>query len=214
LAIVGATGAGKSSVINILNRFYPIQEGTICIDGVDATEYKLESLRSQIGLVLQDVFLFSGSVLENITLRDQSIPKEKVVEAAKLVGAHDFIMKLPGDYDFNVMERGATLSMGQRQLISFIRTLVFDPRILVLDEATSSIDSETEQLIQRAIEKLMEGRTAIIIAHRLSTIQKADQIMVLDKGELKEIGSHQDLLSLDGWYKQLHDMQFSKESAA
>lgn len=214
LAIVGATGAGKSSVINILNRFYPIQQGTICIDGIDAKDYQLDSLRSQIGLVLQDVFLFSGSVMENITLRDKTIPKEKVVEAAKLVGAHDFIMKLPGNYDFNVMERGATLSMGQRQLISFIRTLVFDPRILVLDEATSSIDTETEQLIQKAIDKLMEGRTSIVIAHRLSTIQKAKQIMVLDKGELKEIGTHSELLSRDGWYKQLHDMQFSKESAA
>ncbi len=214
LAIVGATGAGKSSVINILNRFYPIQKGSICIDGVDATDYQLDSIRSQIGLVLQDVFLFSGTVMENITLRDKSIAKEKVVEAAKMVGAHDFIMKLPGNYDFNVMERGATLSMGQRQLISFIRTLVFDPRILVLDEATSSIDTETEQLIQKAIEKLMEGRTSIVIAHRLSTIQKADQIMVLDLGEVKEIGSHAELLALNGWYKDLHDMQFSKESAA
>jgi len=214
LAIVGATGAGKSSVINILNRFYPIQKGSICIDGVDTTDYQLDSIRSQIGLVLQDVFLFSGTVMENITLRDKSIAKEKVVEAAKMVGAHDFIMKLPGNYDFNVMERGATLSMGQRQLISFIRTLVFDPRILVLDEATSSIDTETEQLIQKAIEKLMEGRTSIVIAHRLSTIQKADQIMVLDLGEVKEIGSHAELLALNGWYKDLHDMQFSKESAA
>ncbi len=211
MAIVGATGAGKSSVINILNRFYEIQEGTICIDGVDVRDYELASLRSNIGLVLQDVFLFSGSVMENITLRNPEITEEQVYEASKIVGAHDFIMKLPGQYDYNVMERGATLSLGQRQLISFIRTLVFDPRILILDEATSSIDTETELLVQNAIEKLVKGRTSIVIAHRLSTIQHADQIMVLDKGKVMEIGNHQQLLKKEGYYRKLHDMQFVGE---
>lgn len=214
LAIVGATGAGKSSVINILNRFYPIQKGSISIDGTPVEEYKLSSLRNQIGLVLQDVFLFSGSVMENITLRNDNIDKKKVIEAAEKVGALQFIEKLPGGFDYEVMERGMTLSVGQRQLISFIRALVYEPRILILDEATSSVDSESEILIQKATEELVKNRTSIVIAHRLSTIQNADKIMVLDKGEIKEIGTHQELLSIDGYYKKLFDMQFESIKAA
>ena len=207
LAIVGATGAGKSSVINILNRFYDIQKGGIKVDGIDVREYELAALRSNIGLVLQDVFLFSGSVYDNITLRNPDITKEQVYEAAKIVGADDFIEKLPNKYDYEVMERGATLSLGQRQLISFIRTLVFDPKILILDEATSSVDTETEEMVQFAVEKLVTNRTSIVIAHRLSTIQHADKIMVLDKGRVMEIGSPNELLSFEGYYKKLHDTQ-------
>jgi ATP-binding cassette, subfamily B, multidrug efflux pump len=209
LAIVGATGSGKSTIINIINRFYEFNKGNVLIDGNDIRQYELTYLRSHIGLVLQDVFLFSGSVYDNITLRDHSVSKEKVMEAAKLVGAHDFIMRLPGGYDYNVMERGATLSMGQRQLISFIRALVFNPSILILDEATSSIDTESEELIQHAIEKLITGRTSIVIAHRLSTIQYANKILVLDKGELKESGTHDELLAKKGYYSKLHEMQFN-----
>jgi len=208
LAIVGATGAGKSSIINILNRFYDIQQGTITIDGTDIKDYILDSLRSNIGLVLQDVFLFSGSVLENITLRNPDINREQVIHAAKMMGADEFIEKLPGGYDYQVMERGATLSMGQRQMISFIRALVFNPRILILDEATSSIDTETEQMVQYAMDKLVQNRTAIIIAHRLSTIQHAHQIIVLDKGKIVEMGNHESLLELNGQYRKLHDTQF------
>lgn len=210
LAIVGATGAGKTSIINILNRFYEIQRGKILVDDHAVEEYQLPVLRRRIGMVLQDVFLFSGSIFENITLRDTSISMETVVNAAKMLGAHEFIMRLPGGYDYNVMERGATLSLGQRQLISFVRALVFDPDILILDEATSSVDTETELVIQHAIENLISNRTAIIIAHRLSTIRKADQILVLDKGEVKEIGSHDDLMEMGGYYSQLHAMQFEQ----
>lgn len=213
LAIVGATGAGKTSIINILSRIYEIQKGEIIIDNIPVKEYELSALRKRTGMVLQDVFLFSGSIYENISLRDDSITLEKVIESAKMLGAHDFIMKLPGNYHYNVMERGATLSLGQRQLISFIRALVFSPDILILDEATSSVDSETEQIIQYAIENLIADRTSIIIAHRLSTVQRADQILVLDKGEVKEIGTHAELLELDGYYKHLYDMQFLKEIA-
>ncbi|TJY68009.1 ABC transporter ATP-binding protein [Sphingobacterium alkalisoli] len=209
LALVGATGAGKSSTINILSRFYEIQKGEILLDGVDIRTYDLNFLRKTIATVLQDVFLFSDTVLNNITLRDPSIHKKNVIEAAKKVGAYDFIMRLPNDFNYEVQERGATLSAGQAQLVSFIRALVHDPKILILDEATSSIDTETEQLIQSAIDNLMEGRTAIVIAHRLSTIQKADKIIVLDKGEIKEMGSHQELLALDGHYKNLYDLQFN-----
>ncbi len=209
LAIVGATGSGKSTIINIINRFYDYNKGKVIIDGHDIKEYELSYLRSNIGLVLQDVFLFSGSVLDNITLRDETITREQVIETAKLVGAHDFIMRLPGGYDYNVMERGATLSMGQRQLISFIRALVFNPSILILDEATSSIDSESESIIQNAIATMIKGRTSIVIAHRLSTIQHADKILVLDKGELKESGTHDELIAKGGYYSKLHEMQFN-----
>ncbi len=214
LAIVGATGAGKSSVINLLSRFYEINQGKIFIDKKDIREYDLHSLRSTISVVMQDVFLFSGSILDNIRLRNENISRDSIINAAKMIGAHEFIMRLPNGYDFNVMERGGTLSQGQRQIISFIRALVFNPSILVLDEATSSIDTESEQLIQHAIETLIEGRTSIVIAHRLSTIQKADKIIVLDKGELKESGTHDELISKNGLYKQLYDLQFKKEEAA
>jgi len=208
VAFVGATGAGKSSIINLLSRFYDINKGTILIDNQDVKEYELRSLREQIGVVLQDVFLFSDTIEKNITLGDSSISREKIVEAAKLVGVHDFIMQLPNDYDYNVQERGATLSVGQRQLISFVRAMVHDPKIIVLDEATSSVDTETEELIQNAIDKLMRGRTSIVIAHRLSTIQKANKIIVLDKGQIMEEGSHEELLKLDGFYANLYNMQY------
>lgn len=208
LALVGATGAGKSSTINILSRFYEVNRGAIRLDGVDIREYELNYLRRTIATVLQDVFLFSDSVANNISLNDPTISREQIVDAAKQVGAHEFIMRLPGGYDYKVQERGATLSSGQAQLISFIRALVHDPKILVLDEATSSVDTESEELIQQAIDKLMAGRTSIVIAHRLSTIQKAHKIIVLDKGEMKEMGSHQELLRMDGYYKRLYDLQF------
>ena len=215
LALVGSTGSGKTTIINILNRFYDIRKGEILIDGVDIRDYELENLRSRIAIVLQDVFLFSGSVFENITLRDEKISREKVINAAKMIGAHDFIQKLPGGYDYQVMERGATLSMGQRQLISFVRALVFDPDILILDEATSSIDPESESVIQYAIEKLIAKRTSIIIAHRLSTIKHANNILVLDKGEIAEYGSHDELLRIEnGHYKDLYEMQFAQTSAS
>lgn len=215
LAIVGSTGSGKTTIINILNRFYEIRKGKILVDGVDIREYDLQSYRSRIAVVLQDVFLFSGTVLENITLRDSEITKEQVIEASKMIGAHEFIEKLPGGYDYKVMERGATLSMGQRQLISFVRALVFNPDILILDEATSSIDPETESVIQYAIEQLIAKRTSIIIAHRLSTIRHADNIMVLDKGEIAEFGPHEELLQLqDGHYRELYEMQFAQISVS
>jgi ATP-binding cassette subfamily B multidrug efflux pump len=214
IAMVGATGAGKSSTINILNRFYEIQKGEIKIDGVNIKDYELNYLRNNIATVLQDVFLFSDTIFNNITLNNPHITMDEVVDAAVKVGAHDFIERLPGGYQYNVMERGATLSAGQAQLISFIRALVYNPSILVLDEATSSVDTETEMLIQTAIDKLMKGRTSIVIAHRLSTIQKADQIIVLDKGEIMETGNHQELLKLDGYYKRLYDLQFHSEGIA
>ena len=210
VAFVGATGAGKSSIINLLSRFYDINKGQILIDNIDVKEYELRSLREQIGVVLQDVFLFSDTIENNITLGNTNISREKIVEAAKLVGVHDFIMQLPNDYDYNVQERGSTLSVGQRQLISFVRAMVHDPKIIVLDEATSSVDTETEELIQNAIDKLMRGRTSIVIAHRLSTIQKADKIIVLDKGQIMEEGSHEELLKLDGFYANLYQMQYKE----
>lgn len=210
LAIVGHTGSGKTSIISLVNRLYQVKKGEILIDGVDINAYALDALRSGIGVVLQDVFLFSGSIMDNVTLRNPDIPKEEVVRAAKMIGMHDFIMRLPGGYDYNVMERGGTLSMGQRQLLSFIRALLYNPSILILDEATSSVDTESELLIQGAIDKLITGRTSIIIAHRLSTIRKADTIMVLDKGEIREMGNHDDLLAQNGHYAGLHKMQFSE----
>lgn len=209
VALVGATGAGKSSTINILNRFYEIQKGSIEIDGHPLQAYNLEYLRRQIATVQQDVFLFSDTILNNITLQCADISPEAVEQAAKTVGADQFIRRLPQGYQYNVMERGATLSAGQAQLIAFIRALVHQPKILVLDEATSSVDTESELLIQHATEKMMQGRTAIVIAHRLSTIQKADLIVVLDKGEIKEKGTHQQLLKLNGYYKRLYDLQFN-----
>lgn len=210
LALVGATGAGKSSVINLLTRFYEISKGTISIDGSNIQEYDLSNLRTHIAVVLQDVFLFSDTIYNNITLKNPAISREKVEEAALLVGAKPFIDKLPGGFDYNVMERGSTLSVGQRQLISFVRAMVYDPKIIVLDEATSSVDTETEELIQSAIQKLMKGRTSIVIAHRLSTIQNADKILVLDKGEIVEAGTHDSLLELEGFYAQLHQMQYKE----
>ena len=210
LALVGATGAGKSSTINILNRFYEISKGTVKVDGIDIREYDVNYLRAQIATVIQDVFLFTDTIANNISLNNETITREQIIAAAKDVGAHEFIERLPGGYDYNVMERGSTLSAGQAQLISFIRALVYDPAILVLDEATSSVDTETELLIQNAINKLMEGRTAIVIAHRLSTIQNADKIIVLDHGEIKETGTHQELLKIeDGYYRKLYDLQFN-----
>ena len=209
LAIVGATGSGKTSIISLINRFYTHQSGLISIDGTDIRDFDLQALRHKMALVLQDVFLFSGSVFENITLRDESISREKVLSAAKMIGAHEFIEKLPGGYDYQVMERGATLSMGQRQLISFVRALVFEPDILILDEATSSIDPASESVIQKAIETLIAQRTSIIIAHRLSTIMHAHKILVMQRGEVMESGAPEDLLkNEDGLFRKLHDMQF------
>ena len=209
LAIVGATGSGKTSIISLINRFYTHQSGLISIDGTDIKDFDLQALRHKMALVLQDVFLFSGSVFENITLRDESVSREKVLSAAKMIGAHEFIEKLPGGYDYQVMERGATLSMGQRQLISFVRALVFEPDILILDEATSSIDPASESVIQKAIETLIAQRTSIIIAHRLSTIMHAHKILVMQRGEVMESGSPEDLLkNEEGLFRKLHDMQF------
>ena len=215
LALVGSTGSGKSTIINILSRFYDIQKGQIFIDGTDIKNYGLKSLRNRIAIVLQDVFLFEGNVFENITLRDKNISFEKVQEAAIMIGAHEFIERLPGGYDYKVSERGSNLSVGQRQLISFVRALVFDPDILILDEATSSIDTETEAVIQYAIEKLIDHRTSIIIAHRLSTIKHAHNIIVLSHGKIMEQGTHDDLLTKpDGAYRKLYDMQFTELASA
>jgi ATP-binding cassette, subfamily B, multidrug efflux pump len=211
IAIVGHTGSGKTTIISLLNRLYHIQKGAIKIDDKDIEEYELGNLRSHVGVVLQDVFLFSGSVMENITLRNPDISKERVIEAAKMLDMHDFILRLPGGYDYNVMERGATLSLGQRQMLSFIRAILYNPSILILDEATSSIDTESEQLIQKAIDTLIKGRTSIVIAHRLSTIRKAHKIVVLDKGEVKEAGSHDELLLLGAYYAKLHQLQFENK---
>jgi len=214
VAIVGHTGSGKTSIISLLNRLYAIQKGVIRVDGVAIEDYVLDALRSRIGIVLQDVFLFSGSILDNVTLRNTEISREQVISAARLIGVHDFIMQLPGNYDYNVMERGNTLSLGQRQLLSFLRALLYDPAILILDEATSSVDTESEALIQRAIDTLIAGRTSIVIAHRLFTIRKADKIIVLDKGMVKEMGSHEELMEKGGFYSRLHRLQFEKENAA
>lgn len=210
VAFVGATGAGKSTIVNLLGRFYEYQKGDIFIGTTNVQDIQLDVLRKNIAIVLQDVFLFSDSIYHNITLRDPSIRLEQVMDAAKAVGAHDFIMKLPNGYDYHVGERGGVLSVGQRQLLSFIRAYVYNPSILILDEATSSVDNESEEMIQRATEKLTEGRTSIVIAHRLSTIQKADKIVVVDKGEIVEQGSHNELLQIDGFYKKLYEIQFLK----
>ena len=213
VAFVGATGAGKTSIVNLLGRFYEHDSGVIRIGNVPIQEIKLSELRKSIAIVLQDVFLFSGSIFTNITLGDTQFTKDDVVSAAKAVGAHEFIMNLPGNYQHEIGERGGMLSVGQRQLIAFIRAYIYAPQILILDEATSSVDSDSEQLIQRATAQITKGRTAIVIAHRLSTIQKADRIVVMEKGELVEIGSHQELLQMEnGYYKRLYDMQFFNQN--
>jgi len=212
IALVGATGAGKSSIINLLNRFYEYNKGIISIDGIDIRDYELTSLRKNIGVVLQDVFLFSDSLANNISLNDPEITREQIIEAAKIVGAHNFISELPNGYDYNAMERGGMLSVGQKQLISFIRAYAYNPKILILDEATSSIDTESEKLIQQATDLLTKNRTSIIIAHRLATIQKADKIIVMEKGEIIEMGNHQELLKQNGQYKRLFELQFKEET--
>lgn len=212
VAFVGATGSGKTSTINLLGRFYEYQKGEIKVDGEEIRNFDLENLRQNMAVVLQDVFLFSDTIMNNITLNSPEISKESVIEASKKVGAHEFISKLPGDYDYDVKERGGMLSVGQRQLISFIRAYVHHPSILILDEATSSIDTESELLIQKATDILTEGRTSIVIAHRLSTIQKADKIIVLEAGRIIEQGTHQDLLAMNGHYKKLFELQFSEEA--
>ena len=208
IALVGPTGSGKTSITSLLTRLYDFQSGQIKIDDIAIQSYELETLRGQVGVVLQDVFLFSGSIFDNITLRNTSISRNRVEEAARMIGLHDFICSLPGGYDYDVRERGLTLSLGQRQLLSFIRALLYNPSILILDEATSSIDSESEQLIQQAIEKLVQGRTSIVVAHRLSTIRKANRIIVLGKGELLEMGTHAELIAKNGHYAQLCRAQF------
>lgn len=215
IAIVGATGAGKSTIINLLNRFYDINQGAILIDSTNIKDMTLESLRSQIAVVLQDVFLFADTILNNITLNNPDISETDVIQAAKDIGIHDFIMSLPNGYQYNVKERGVMLSSGQRQLISFLRAYVTNPSILVLDEATSSVDSYSEQLIQNATDKITNGRTSIIIAHRLATIKKADKIVVMDSGQIVEEGTHYDLLQKqNGYYKNLYEVQFLKEEVA
>lgn len=213
VAIVGATGAGKSTIINLINRFYEIDSGEISIDSININKFKLKSLRDHVAIVLQDVFLFSDSILNNITLKNKNIKIEEVIEAAKQIGIHEFIMSLPDGYEFNVKERGNMLSSGQRQLISFLRAYVSNPSVLILDEATSSVDSNSEKMIQFATDKITKGRTSIIIAHRLATIQKADTIIVMDKGNIVEMGSHTKLLeNKKGYYKTLFEKQFSETS--
>ncbi|MDC1372351.1 ABC transporter ATP-binding protein/permease [Flavobacteriaceae bacterium] len=215
VAIVGSTGAGKTSIINLLNRFYEIDTGEISIDGINIKDYKLSNLRKNIGIVLQDVFLFSDTIFNNITLKDESISLNEVKLAAKQIGVHDFIMSLPNNYYYNVKERGIMLSSGQRQLIAFLRVYVSDPQILILDEATSSIDSTSEVLIQNATEKLTKNRTSLIIAHRLATIKKANNIIVMDSGNIIEQGSHKELISnMDGYYKKLYDVQFQVKNVS
>ncbi len=211
IAIVGSTGAGKSTIINLLNRFYDINEGSIKIDGVDVRDYALKGLRTQIAVVLQDVFLFADTIANNISLGNEKVTREQIVAAAKEIGVHEFIEQLPGGYDYTVTERGSTLSSGQRQLIAFLRAYVSNPIILVLDEATSSVDTYAEQMIQRATERITEGRTSIIIAHRLATVQKADRIIVLDQGRVVEEGTHDELLQQKGAYNELYKAQFLEE---
>ena len=211
VAIVGATGAGKTTIINALLRFYDIQRGGIFIDGIDIRDLRLAELRRRVGLVLQDVFLFSGSIAHNLTLEDPEITEADMRRAAELVGADAFIRKLPSGYGQDVRERGASLSHGQRQLLSFVRALVYDPEFLVLDEATSSVDTETERLIEQALEKLMAGRTSLVVAHRLSTIQHSDRILVMHKGRIREQGAHQELLAMDGLYRRLYELQYAEQ---
>ncbi len=214
VAIVGATGAGKSTIINLLNRFYEIDSGKVLVDGTDIKELTLHSLRSNIAVVLQDVFLFADTIANNISLRDPSVDKEQIENAAKQIGVHEFFTSLPGGYQYNVKERGAMLSSGQRQLIAFLRAYVSNPSILILDEATSSVDTYSEQLIQRATDKITQGRTSIIIAHRLATIKKADKIIVMDKGQIVETGTHRELLEKGGYYNDLYMAQFMSEEVA
>ncbi|MCP4976158.1 MAG: ABC transporter ATP-binding protein [Maribacter sp.] len=214
IAIVGATGAGKSTIINLLNRFYEINSGQILIDGIDSRDYTLASLRSHIAVVLQDVFLFADTIANNISLKDDSINLETIEQAAKEIGVHEFIASLPGGYQYNVKERGSMLSSGQRQLIAFLRAYVSNPSILILDEATSSVDTYSERLIQGATEKITEGRTSIIIAHRLATIKKADKILVMDAGKIVESGTHHELLKKGGYYNNLYEAQFMQEEVA
>ena len=206
VAFVGATGAGKTSILSLIGRYYDIQKGQILVDGHDIKDLSIKQLRKAIGMVLQDVFVFNGTIYDNITLLDD-ISKEKVIESAKFTNADHFIEKLPNKYEEVMSERGSTLSMGQRQLLSFARTLAHDPKILVMDEATANIDSETELLIQDALEKMMTNKTTIMVAHRLSTIQHADKIIVMHKGRIVEMGNHQELLALNGMYKKLYDLQ-------
>jgi ATP-binding cassette subfamily B protein len=211
VALVGHTGAGKTSIINLLTRFYDVQQGEIFVDGVNIRDVHPHDLRRHIAVVLQDVFLFSGDIKGNISLGNEAIPHERVKAAARMVGANRFIEQLPGGYDAPVKERGATLSVGQKQLLSFARALAVNPRILILDEATSSVDTETELLIQAAIRKMLKGRTSMVIAHRLSTIQSADKIIVLHKGEIREMGTHQELLALNGIYRRLYELQYKDQ---
>ena len=213
VAFVGHTGAGKTTIINLLSRFYEFQRGQILVDGVDIRSINQEDLRRHLAIVLQEVFLFSGDIKSNINLGDETISLDRIKAAARVVGAQRFIDALPSKYDEEVKERGATLSVGQKQLISFARALAFDPRILILDEATSSVDTETEILIQHAIRKLLEGRTSIVVAHRLSTIQRANKIIVMHKGEIREMGSHQELLALQGIYYKLYRLQYKKQES-
>lgn len=211
VAFVGATGAGKSSIMNLICRFYDTQKGEILVDGINVKDIRQSDLRKNIGLVVQDIFLFSDSISNNISLNNKSISDDRIIEAAGIIGIDDFITQLPLKYGQNVKERGVTLSQGQRQLITFARALAYDPKILILDEATSSVDTHSEILIQKAIDKLMQGRTSIIIAHRLSTIQKCDKIIVMHKGEIRETGTHQQLLEIGGIYSKLYQLQY-KES--
>ncbi|MDD2431915.1 MAG: ATP-binding cassette domain-containing protein, partial [Firmicutes bacterium] len=212
IAFVGHTGAGKTSIINLVNRFYDIQKGEVLIDGVEIRDWDLTELRKRIGIVLQDVFLFSGDIKSNIRLNNENISQSDIYEACKAVNADKFIMKLPKGYDEKVTERGSTLSQGQRQLLAFARALAFDPNILILDEATSNIDTETELLIQEALSKVTKDRTTLVIAHRLSTIQHADRIIVLHRGEIAEMGSHQELLDRGGLYYKLYQLQYQSQA--
>ncbi|MBP7809517.1 MAG: ABC transporter ATP-binding protein [Bacteroidia bacterium] len=210
VALVGATGAGKSTIINLLSRFYDLNKGEICVDGVNINNYKLEELRKNTGVVLQDVHLFNDSIFNNITLHNPDITLEKVIDASKQIGLHDFVMSLPGGYDYVVKERGITLSAGQRQLIAFIRAFVYNPKLFILDEATATIDTHTEQLLQKALDKISKGRTSIVIAHRLATIKDANKIIVFEKGQIVEQGSQAELLNMNGQFKRLYDLQFEE----